>query len=530
MWRLGATEPDIAVTAERPVRRLLVPLFAVVLGFCAVCSYVLYKAHEAAWQHAADVANSLTSALSSEIERNIETVDLSLQAVVDNINRPDINDLSPDLRQLVLFDRSTTAHNLGKIVAVDETGRIRFDSKSLKPASANLSDRDYFIAQKPDTATGLFISRPTISRLSGMRFIGLSRRLSNVDGSFAGVAVASLRQAYFERLFRHVVLGPSGTITLLRSDGTILSRWPLQRKNPDLNLRQSVLLERLKTEPQGHFTITSSVDDVHRLISYRKIGDFPLVIGVGQSADDIYTGWRGFAISVGTMILALCVLTILLAIHLVRELGRRKDAETKLAVLAATDSLTGLANRRSFKDAIGREWQRSQREQTTLAMMMIDVDKFKTYNDVHGHQAGDRLLRAVGHAIVGGIGRGGDLGARYGGDEFAVLLPGTDVAGAVRVADNIRQAFAAQTEEDNIAAGALSIGVASITPHPEEFFGELIQLADIALYRAKHLGRCRTEIASREPDVSTYETAAPTARGATKGRTVTRNSGHDAAA
>ncbi|OYX74770.1 MAG: hypothetical protein B7Y77_03155, partial [Bradyrhizobium sp. 35-63-5] len=339
-----------------------------------VCSYVLYKAHEATWQQAAAVANSLTSALSSEIERNIETVDLSLQAVADNIDRPDINDLSPDLRQLVLFDRSATAHNLGKIVVVDETGHIRYDSKSLKPASANLSDRDYFIAQKPDTATGLFISRPAISRLSGMRFIGLSRRLSRVDGSFAGVTVASLRLAYFERLFRHVVLGPHGSIVLLRTDGVILSRWPLQQQKPAIDLRQSVLLERLKSDPQGHFTIKSSVDDVHRLISYRKVGDLPLVIGVGQSADDIYAGWRGFAISVGAMILTLCVLTILLAIHLVRELGRRKDAETKLAVLAATDSLTGLANRRSFKDAIGREWQRSQREQTTLAMMMIDVD------------------------------------------------------------------------------------------------------------------------------------------------------------
>ncbi|MBI1205076.1 MAG: diguanylate cyclase [Rhodopseudomonas sp.] len=530
MWRLGTTEPHITETTERPVRRLLVPMFAVVLGFCAVCSYVLYKAHEAAWQHAADVANSLTSALSSEIERNIETVDLSLQAVADNIDRPDINDLSPDLRQLLLFDRSATAHNLGKIVVVDETGHIRYDSKSLKPAAANLSDRDYFIAQKPDTATGLFISQPAISRLSGMRFIGLSRRLSNVDGSFAGVAVASLRQAYFERLFRHVVLGPSGTITLLRSDGVILSRWPLQRQKPDLNLRRSVLLERLKTEPQGHFTITSSVDDVRRLVSFRQVGDFPLVISVGQSAHDIYAEWRKFALSVGAMILTLCLLTILLAIHLVRELGRRKDAESKLAVLAATDSLTGLANRRSFKDAIGREWQRSQREQTTLAMMMIDVDKFKTYNDVHGHQAGDRLLRAVGHAIAGGIGRGGDIGARYGGDEFAVLLPGTDIAGALRVADNIRQAFAAQIEEKNIAAGALSIGVASITPHSEEIFGELIQLADIALYRAKHLGRSRTETASRESDALKHETGAPTTRSASRGRADKRDSGQNAAA
>jgi diguanylate cyclase (GGDEF)-like protein len=498
MWRLSAKVPYTNLTKERPVKRLLVPLFAVVLGFCAVCGYVLIKARNAAWQHAAEVATSLTAALNSEIQHNIETVDLSLQAVADNIDRPDINDLSPELRQLVLFDRSATARNLGKIVVIDETGRIRYDSQSLMPSSANLGDRDYFIAQKPDTATSLFISRPAVSRLSGMRFVGLSRRLSHVDGSFAGVAIASLRLTYFEQLFRHTTLGSNGTVVLLRTDGTVLSRWPRQRQSAGLNLGQSQLLNHWRTAQKGHFEVKSAVDGVRRLIAYSQIGDLPMVIAVGQSTDDIYAPWRGYAVSVGAMILLLCAMTLVLALYFVRELGRRKDAEGKLAILAATDSLTGLANRRCFKEAIGREWQRGQREQTALALMMIDVDQFKGYNDVHGHQAGDRLLRTLGRAIAGGIGRGGDIGARYGGDEFAVSLPGTDLVGAGRVADNIRRAFASQSEQDGIAVANLSIGIASMTPGSTDTFSELIQLADIALYRAKHLGRNRTEMAVRD--------------------------------
>ena len=128
---------------------------------------------------------------------------------------------------------------------------------------------------------------------------------------------------------------------------------------------------------------------------------------------------------------------------------------------------------------------------------MLDADNLKTYNDVHGHQAGDALLKSVGAAIASAIERGGDMGARYGGDEFAVLLPGTSTDGAVQVAEKIRLAFAGLCKRDKIAGTGLSIGIASLTPAASERFVDLVKQADLALYRAKDLGRNRTEVAAK---------------------------------
>jgi diguanylate cyclase (GGDEF)-like protein len=209
---------------------------------------------------------------------------------------------------------------------------------------------------------------------------------------------------------------------------------------------------------------------------------------------DIYANWGEFAFGVSFMIALICMVAIGLAMYFASELNRRKRAETNLATLAATDGLTGLSNSRHFNATIAAEWQRAMREKTPLALLMLDADNLKTYNDLHGHQAGDALLKSVGSAIADAIERGGDMGARYGGDEFAILLPGTSADGAVRVAEKIRQAFVEICQRDKIASAGLSIGVACLTPAGAERSDDLVRLADLALYRAKDLGRNRNEV------------------------------------
>ena len=126
----------------------------------------------------------------------------------------------------------------------------------------------------------------------------------------------------------------------------------------------------------------------------------------------------------------------------------------------------------------------------------LDADNLKSYNELHGHLAGDALLKSVGSAIASAVERGGDMGARYGSDEFAILLPGTPADGAVRVAEKIRSAFVEICKRDKLACTGLSIGAACLTPVAAERCEDLIKLADLALYRAKHLGRNRTEVAA----------------------------------
>src|SRR6185295_7662498 len=109
------------------------------------------------------------------------------------------------------------------------------------------------------------------------------------------------------------------------------------------------------------------------------------------------------------------VVTLVLALLLRNELRRRTAAEHQLAVLATTDSLTGLPNRRQFNNAISREWQRAMREQVPIALLMIDADHFKAYNDTYGHQAGDDVLQAIGGCVSLSAQRPTDLAARFGG-------------------------------------------------------------------------------------------------------------------
>ena len=184
----------------------------------------------------------------------------------------------------------------------------------------------------------------------------------------------------------------------------------------------------------------------------------------------------------------------------VRDISERKAVEDQLAeayrrleLLAREDGLTGLANRRTFDDALSREYRRALRDKKSLALIMIDVDRFKAFNDRYGHPAGDECLRRVSKTLTTAVFRPGDSVARYGGEEFAVLLPDTDEFGAAIIGERIRQAVLLLAIEHDASPHhimTVSVGVASIGGNAFEGGPEaLLQYADQALYRAKDGGR-----------------------------------------
>ncbi|HEY6321787.1 MAG TPA: diguanylate cyclase [Thermoanaerobaculia bacterium] len=182
-----------------------------------------------------------------------------------------------------------------------------------------------------------------------------------------------------------------------------------------------------------------------------------------------------------------------------KRLGRQlRDANAQLERLANLDGLTGLANRRSFDQRLLSEWSRATRAgdptPAWLALMLVDVDHFKAFNDRHGHLAGDECLRRVAAELAAAGQRAGDFVARYGGEEFALLMPGTDPAGALRVAESLRERIAAMTIGDAgapIPAPSVSAGVAALEPTPGTQPQRLVEAADKALYLAKDMGRTR---------------------------------------
>jgi diguanylate cyclase (GGDEF)-like protein len=237
--------------------------------------------------------------------------------------------------------------------------------------------------------------------------------------------------------------------------------------------------------------------------------DHPMIVAVAASKQEMLQQWRATTLLQTGWILMLCGFIGTAGGYLVRSVRRRlavelslgrtrdelTDANTQLAQLARLDSLTGLANRRSFDEVLSKAFAESRRSRQPLSLVMLDVDHFKRYNDVYGHPEGDRCLQEVAHAVMSAARRPRDFVARYGGEEMAMVLPDTDAEGAAVVAEAARVAVS----DLRLAHTGSPIGYVSISAGVAVYFHNghcsdaqgLLQLADNALYEAKEAGRNR---------------------------------------
>jgi len=185
---------------------------------------------------------------------------------------------------------------------------------------------------------------------------------------------------------------------------------------------------------------------------------------------------------------------MLAVVETLRDMTSHKRAQAALERLASCDGLTGLANRRNFDDTLSKAWKRAGRDALPLALIMIDVDHFKLYNDTYGHQAGDECLKHIAGVLAHAVLRPSDLVARYGGEEFVAILPSSDLEGAETVARRIHDEMASMAIPHSSGEGGLvtlSMGIAIGLPRQGMEAASLLQLADEALYLAKRGGRNR---------------------------------------
>jgi len=172
-----------------------------------------------------------------------------------------------------------------------------------------------------------------------------------------------------------------------------------------------------------------------------------------------------------------------------------KHTSDRLAELVRIDGLTKIYNRREFMRVYDAEWRRAIRSSAPLAMVLIDVDHFKLFNDKYGHGLGDECLIKVAQTLKASVRRSSDLVARYGGEEFVAILPETDIQGAISFAESARQRIIDLNVPHGISPTAdyvtASCGVASLVPSQQNEPRMLMEAADQALYQAKNLGRDR---------------------------------------
>ncbi|WP_354685503.1 sensor domain-containing diguanylate cyclase [Cupriavidus necator] len=483
---------------KRPASLIVTASLVLVCMIAALGTLALLQMRRDALDNATEASANLALTLERSITRNLQIHELAISGVFEAMHDPAIMAQPAALRQRLLFDRSINAEDMGSLLVTDGNGKLVLDSQQWPPRPVNVSDRDYFQAHRNATDAGLFLSRPFQPRLTPEnKSIGISRRLSAPDGSFAGIVVGTLRLQYFRKLFDGVSLGEGGTLTLLRTDGTIIMRRPYEAESIGRDISGSASFAPLLQGTQGSFIGVAAVDGVQRLYSFRRIPGFPLIVVVGRATHDVLAAWYRRAWLFGALIAAMDAAIIALSVSLARQWRRRAEMEEHLRWMVNTDGLTGLGSRRALDDAADMEWRRARRHGQPLSLLMLDVDHFKQFNDRYGHQAGDDALAAVGACIQRHVRRPGDYAGRYGGEEFAILLPDTDTAGAAALAETVRAAVEALRIPN--AAGVdgqltVSIGVVTDTNRPgsERAFGELrafLRAGDEALYLAKRSGR-----------------------------------------
>ena len=469
------------------------------LGMLVVSGLMLLDLRRDAWEKAELTSRNLLQVIERDIARNVEIIDLSLQAVVENLRAPDIEAVSPAMRRLVLFDRAAAARDMGVLLVIDERGDIAVDAGALPPRRAIYADRGYFRAHKESGGMGLHVGGPLVSRLNGERMLPFSRRISKPDGSFGGVVLGTLKLSYFPHLLDRIGLGREGAISLYLRDGTLVMRHPPDSGDGSLSSADDPAFQRFLGERSGSFVATSARGGTRRHHAFTQVGDLPLVLDVAVASDEIAAAWRTKAAVIGAIVLSLCGLTVTLAFIHGRELRRRDAMQAELARLSCTDALTGLPNRRRFEQAFERAWRDSDRSGEPLALLVVDADHFKRVNDRYGHAVGDEVLKGLARCLLASAHRPGDLACRIGGEEFVVLLPDTDAAEALRIARRVHETartLALPSAAIDAGAVTVSIGLATGYGSSKEQAGALFRAADAALYEAKAGGRNQTRCAA----------------------------------
>jgi diguanylate cyclase (GGDEF)-like protein len=444
----------------------------------------------------------------------------------------------PDCNQILssLAANAPWIHALG-IIGLD--GRMKC-STNPRAVGLNVYDRPYF--QNALHSRDFALSDYLTMRVRDVPTLVATVPILKQDGSIDGVVAAAVNLQWIGNLAATVGQHPGISIALVDGNGTLVAASPEGNKLIGRNFADHALARDMMTEDEGVTTATG-FDGVRRIFAYVRVPWTRARLAVGLDEAVVHSG-IDHQISTAYLQLALFAVLVLLAAwfggeHLILrpikslvqiaarfgsgELQVRaaqrpliaefeplavafNDMAVKLAAreeelrianqhleeLASIDGLSRLANRRRFDDELERQWRRAAEQRRPLALIMVDIDHFKLFNDQYGHVRGDACLRAVGETLSLVAPDEAVLVARYGGEEFVLLLPGLDTARAAVLGEDVRGAV-----EELLMAHAeapcglvtVSVGVASLVPENKQSAAHLIEAADHALYAAKRRGR-----------------------------------------
>ncbi len=318
---------SVAAAGDKGHRNTLVGIFTVGLLLVCVVAWVLYDSYVTAWSHAVDTSTNLVTALERDIDRTVETYDLSLKAALRGLLAPELASLSPETRQALLFDGSTEAKHMGSLFITDAAGRVVQNSGDLTPPPASSAERDYFTIQRDRSDAGLYISKPFRSRVTGEWSIALSRRISDDKGTFLGIVAGAIQFSYFSELFSKLDLGPGGAISLFGLDGTAIYRTPALPDWIGQDYSQAVVFREIHAGRTAPVSSRAQVDRQPKLFAYSMIGELPLVLSVSVANSTIFADWYTKAVLISIVSIMLAAFGTLLVLSARSQNARRVRAE-----------------------------------------------------------------------------------------------------------------------------------------------------------------------------------------------------------
>ncbi|MGE8478758.1 MAG: diguanylate cyclase [Pseudomonas shirazensis] len=484
--------------------RLVLAFMAVVmLVFVATEAWRFWRDYRAAFTVAENSVVNLARASAQHAEDSIRQVDAITAALAERLEGDGFANLDRPRLHALLRQQVQIMPQLHGLFVYGADGTWLATDHTVTAPKANNADRDYFIYHREHTGRQIRIGSVVKSRSTEELIIPISRRLNFPDGSFAGVLLGTIRVDWFVRYYGDFQIDQSGALVLAKRDGTILVRRPFFEQVLGSSLADSeVFRDYLPYANEGVVETVAVVDGTPRLYAYRALTSYPLVVQAGLSRDAILAAWRQDVIkSIGVLLVLLLGLSLFGWVVL-RQLRERivieralHQAHQTLKDLALTDSLTGLGNRRRLDAVLDVEIARARRQGYPVALVMMDLDFFKAYNDRYGHLAGDQCLRRVAEVLGQALKRPADLAVRYGGEEFTLLLPDTDGHGAgLIVQETLQQLRRLAIEHAGSPFGVVSASAGIAVAHPAQqsiSSQALVAEADAALYEAKRQGRDR---------------------------------------
>ncbi|MBE7197372.1 MAG: GGDEF domain-containing protein [Parafilimonas terrae] len=478
--------------------------------------YLCIDLRDIAWQNARRNALTLLSVIEEGVGHNIKAYDLSLRAAAQVARGSDQTHLAIELQRLAAFNAAAIGAGLGPIAVTDPDGRVIATSDPGALPTSDLGAHPEFQALRATPDAGLILMGPSRAPLTGRQVIRMARAIEGPAGSFAGIVTGSLDLAQFHARFDRLRVDDGLIVNVFHHDGTLLIRVPAKPDALGRSIAGSPGYGAYRASERGEFLGRSHLDGAMRLYSFANLQDLPLIVTVATSVESIRAYWIFKAAIIAALILCLNILSFGLMILVQREVGRHaaaeattREANAALTVLARTDGLTGLPNRRSYDEHLAEAWDQAACFGVPLALLIIDADHFKQFNDRFGHRRGDDVLRAIADCLRRTLPAGG-FGFRIGGEEFVALLPALEAQEAGAVAESIRRAvvglqIAHAPELGGIAT--VSIGVASADPDFDAAPETLFVAADAALYAAKMAGRNRVRTAPRASQALTVAVA-----------------------